>query len=200
MRKVPGVSAVRVSLNEGLTVIDLKPDNTVTLSSLRQVIRNNGFVTKSAEITARGIVTTTGKGLTFEVSGSRERLAVEPSDQVRIQAEAVVSRAPPIDRSQGAETEGGNGSHAVSRLEAEADAAVDVAAFERRPGIDRPASIGRASRANERMPPRLPHAGQVLAVDEQPQPPELLLGEQADNHVRLAAVGIRVLFEALRPV
>lgn len=90
MQKVPGVSAVRVSLNEGLTVIDLKPDNTVTLSSLRQVIRNNGFVTNAADITARGIVTTVGKGLIFEVSGSRERLAVQPSDQVRIQAEEAV--------------------------------------------------------------------------------------------------------------
>ena len=65
MQKVPGVSAVRVSLNEGLTVIDLKPDNTVTLSGLRQVIRNKGFVTRSAEITARGVVTAMANRLTF---------------------------------------------------------------------------------------------------------------------------------------
>lgn len=90
MQKVPGVTTVRVSLNEGLTVIDLKPDNTVTLAGLRQVIRNNGFVTTSAQITARGIVTTVGKGLTFEVSGSRERLAVEPSDNVRAVADTVI--------------------------------------------------------------------------------------------------------------
>jgi hypothetical protein len=90
MQKVPGVSAVRVSLNEGLTVIDLKPENTVTLAGLRQVIRNNGFVTKSAEITARGIVSTVGNRVTFEVSGSRERLSVEANDKVRALAETVM--------------------------------------------------------------------------------------------------------------
>jgi copper chaperone CopZ len=89
MQKVPGVTGVGVSLNEGLTVIDLKPDNTVTLAALRQVIRNNGFVTRSAEIIARGIVTMVGNRLTFEVSGSRERLALESSDKVRAQAEIV---------------------------------------------------------------------------------------------------------------
>jgi hypothetical protein len=90
MQKVPGVTGVRVSLNEGLTVIDLTPENTVTLARLRQVIRNNGFVTRSAQITARGIVTTVGNTLTFEMSGSRERLAVEPGDIVRARTEPVV--------------------------------------------------------------------------------------------------------------
>lgn len=90
MQKVPGVTSVRVSLNEGLTVLDLKSDNSVTLSALRQVIRNNGFVTTSAQITARGMVTTVGNRLTFEVIGSRERFAVEPNDTVGAQSQAVV--------------------------------------------------------------------------------------------------------------
>ena len=90
MQKVPGVTAVRVSLNDGLTVIDLKPENTVTLAALRQVIRHNGFVTKSAQIEARGILSAAGNQLTFEVSGSRERLAVVPGENPRAQADAVV--------------------------------------------------------------------------------------------------------------
>ena len=76
MQKVPGVTGVRVSLNEGLTVLDLKPGNSVTLLHLRQVIRNNGFVTKEAQIVARGAVTAAANELTFEVSGSKERLAL----------------------------------------------------------------------------------------------------------------------------
>ena len=70
MRKVDGVQAVNVSLKEGLTVLELRPDNKVTLAQLRTVIKNNGFMSKDAQITARGTVS----GNTFEVSGSGERL------------------------------------------------------------------------------------------------------------------------------
>jgi hypothetical protein len=71
MRKVDGVQTVSVNLKDGLTVLDLRPDNKVTLAQLRKVIRNNGFVSKDAQITARGSVS----GNTFEVNGSGERLA-----------------------------------------------------------------------------------------------------------------------------
>ena len=73
MKKVAGVSSVRVSLKEGLTVLELTPGNTVTLAQLRQVIRNNGFVTKEAQVVAAGTVSTTGGAVVFEVAGSRER-------------------------------------------------------------------------------------------------------------------------------
>src|SRR5688572_7503437 len=77
MQKVAGVSAVRVSLNEGLTVLDLTAGNTVTLAQLRQVIRNNGFVTKEAQVVAAGTVSTSGGLAIFEVSGSRERYTLQ---------------------------------------------------------------------------------------------------------------------------
>ena len=77
MQKVTGVVSVRVSLNEGLTVLDLKPGNDVTLAHLRQVIRNNGFVTKEAQVVAVGTVSTTGGAVVFEVSGSRERFTLQ---------------------------------------------------------------------------------------------------------------------------
>ena len=77
MKKVDGIQAVNVSLKDGLTVLDLRPDNKVTLAQLRTVIKNNGFVSKDAQITARGAVS----GNTFEVSGTGERLpfAAKPS-------------------------------------------------------------------------------------------------------------------------
>ena len=70
MKKVEGVESVRVSLKDGLTVLELRRDNNVTLAQLRSVIKNNGFVSKEAQITARGAVA----GETFEVSATGERL------------------------------------------------------------------------------------------------------------------------------
>ena len=74
MQKIQGVERVRVSLKEGLTILDLRPDNRVTLSRLRQVIKNNGFVPKDAEVVARGTPSASDAKAVFEVSGTRERL------------------------------------------------------------------------------------------------------------------------------
>ena len=76
MKKVDGVETVRVSLKEGLTILDLKPGNTVTLSRLRTVIKNNGFVSKETTVVARGrVVSRTAAPPAFEVSGTNEVLA-----------------------------------------------------------------------------------------------------------------------------
>jgi len=71
MQKVDGVQDVRVRLNDGLTVLDLKPGNTVKLGRLRQIIRNNGFVPKEATVIASGAVT---GAHAFVVSGTGEQL------------------------------------------------------------------------------------------------------------------------------
>jgi hypothetical protein len=76
MQKVTGVASVRVSLNEGLTVLELKPGNTVTVIKLREIIRNNGFPTRDALIVAAGTAVATGNEFTFEVSGTGERFPV----------------------------------------------------------------------------------------------------------------------------
>jgi copper chaperone CopZ len=70
MQKVEGVQKVQVSLKEGLTTLELRADNRVTLAQLRTVIKNNGFVSRDATITARGTIGTDG----FEVRGTGERL------------------------------------------------------------------------------------------------------------------------------
>ena len=85
MQKVPGVTSVKVSLNEGLTILDFARENTVTLAQLRQVIRNNGFVTNESRIIARGAIVTS----TFEVRGTKERLALSNAQPDR--ADLVVS-------------------------------------------------------------------------------------------------------------
>jgi len=73
MQKVDGVAAVKVSLNDGLTILDLRPDNTVTLTALRQIVKNNGFVSKEAAVVARG-APRAESGRQFVVSGTDERL------------------------------------------------------------------------------------------------------------------------------
>ena len=78
MKKVPAVAHVRVSLNDGLTVLDLKPGNTATLAELRQIIKNNGFVSKEATAVARGTV---ADDRTFVVSGTNERLSLSSPPQ-----------------------------------------------------------------------------------------------------------------------
>jgi hypothetical protein len=72
MQKVEGVKSVVVSLKDGLTVLELREGNVVTLAQLRTVIKNNGFVSRDANIVARGSLT----GNTFEVRFSREILRV----------------------------------------------------------------------------------------------------------------------------
>lgn len=87
MQKVDGVQDVRVSLKDGLTILDLKAANTVTLAKLREIIKNNGFVSKEAMIVARG---SSPVATVFEVSGTGERLTVtarpvaEAGDQWRM--------------------------------------------------------------------------------------------------------------------
>ena len=72
MKKIPAVTQVRVSLTDGLTILDLKPGNTTTLADLRQVIKRNGFVSKEATAIARGRVGPDDK--TFSVGGTGEEL------------------------------------------------------------------------------------------------------------------------------
>jgi len=74
MRKVDGVQDVTVSLKDGMTLLDLKPGNTVTLTKLREIIKNSGFVSKEATIVAAGQVPGAASPSVFVVGGTGERL------------------------------------------------------------------------------------------------------------------------------
>jgi hypothetical protein len=78
MEKVDGIHTARVSLNDGLTILDLKPGNAVTLAKLRQIIKNNGFVSKEANVLARGVATS---AQTFVVNGTDEELKPSSAPQ-----------------------------------------------------------------------------------------------------------------------
>lgn len=51
---VSGVDSVRVSLNQGLAAVWLKPENTVSIEEIREAIRSNGFTPKAATVRAMG--------------------------------------------------------------------------------------------------------------------------------------------------
>jgi len=74
MRKVDGVQDVTVSLKDGMTLLDLKPGNTVTLTKLSEIIKKNGFVSKEATIVAAGQAPGAGSPSVFVVGGTGERL------------------------------------------------------------------------------------------------------------------------------
>jgi len=74
MKKNAAVAHVRVSLNDGLTILDLRPGNTATVAELRQIIKNNGFVSKDVTATAQGSVS--GDQRSFVVGGTNERLSL----------------------------------------------------------------------------------------------------------------------------
>ena len=73
MQKAEGVKSVAVSLTDGVTVLELREGNTITLAQLRTVIKNNGFVLTDANVVARGSLV----GDLFKVRFSGERLHVK---------------------------------------------------------------------------------------------------------------------------
>ena len=78
VQKVDGVEHVRVSLNDGLTIVDLRAHNAVTMAKLRQIVKNNGFVSKDASVLARG--EPNGRE-TFIVDGTGEKLVLSTPAQ-----------------------------------------------------------------------------------------------------------------------
>jgi copper chaperone CopZ len=69
MRKLDGVESAKVSLNEGLVDIRLKPGNTVTVDQVRKVVRSNGFTPKAADVVVEGKLIERGGKPALEVKG-----------------------------------------------------------------------------------------------------------------------------------
>jgi hypothetical protein len=70
MEKLPGVESVKVSLNEGRAVIQLRPGNTITIAQVRQGVTRNGFTPQQAVISAEADVVAKGDKLQLRISGT----------------------------------------------------------------------------------------------------------------------------------
>lgn len=79
-----GVKDASVSLNEGYAALALSPDSPVTLRKIQQIIRDNGFTPKSAEVVAAGTLShldgqlalNTGPSQGYMLSGAADNRTV----------------------------------------------------------------------------------------------------------------------------
>jgi copper chaperone CopZ len=69
VERLDGVKTVGVNVKTGLLEIELTPGNTFKMARLRKVIRENGFRSMEATVTAVGAFNASSK---FEVTGSGE--------------------------------------------------------------------------------------------------------------------------------
>lgn len=78
LSKMDGVKHASVSLNDGYALLELKPDNTVTLELIRRVIRENGFTPKDATIVISGTLTRADNQLVL-ASGASQKFSLVAS-------------------------------------------------------------------------------------------------------------------------
>lgn len=99
IRSVSGVDSARVSLEQGLATVWLRPDNHVRIAQIRDAIRSNGFSPKDGEVTVRGRLSGSEGAPIIVVEGSDEVLllgddpgaAGKLADLVRLAAGTVVT-------------------------------------------------------------------------------------------------------------
>jgi len=82
LKKVAGVETVEVSLNKGLATVKLKPDNTVSVPQLWELIHKNGYTPKTTVVLVRGELTNVNGSLHLKVSGTKDTLplAADPKN------------------------------------------------------------------------------------------------------------------------
>lgn len=94
LKKLPGVTDVRVSLNEGRADVAFVANSSTTLESIRKVVRDNGFTPKSARVTVVGTLVRADGETWLEAPGLPRYRLVTSNEAV----EAVL-RARPSDAS-----------------------------------------------------------------------------------------------------
>ena len=72
VQKLAGVASVKVSLERAMTEIRLDEKNAVTLTQLRQILKNGGFNSGAAEIEAIGAIGLKDNVPMLTVLGTRE--------------------------------------------------------------------------------------------------------------------------------
>jgi copper chaperone CopZ len=82
LKKVAGVETVEVSLNKGLATVKLKPDNTVSVPQLWELIHKNGYTPKTTVVLVRGELANVNGSLHLKVAGTKDTLplAADPKN------------------------------------------------------------------------------------------------------------------------
>jgi hypothetical protein len=114
VNKMDGVESVDVTLKRGVAHIRLREGNAVTLAQLRRVIKDAGYSSREAVVTAIGRVTTAGGRRVLAVTGTDETFRLEP-DAAAPQAAASPAPATAIVEVQGT-VPAPDAAHAVETL------------------------------------------------------------------------------------
>lgn len=98
VEKLEGVASVRVSLEEGLAAVALEPGNALEPERIRELVRDEGFTPKEAEVRVRGRLVAKDGALAIAVTGlDREYRLVEHSGAPgRLDALAGVAEGTPF--------------------------------------------------------------------------------------------------------
>lgn len=78
--RVDGVASVDVTLKRGVAHITLRDGNTVTLAQVRRIVKDAGYTSRDAAVTAAGRIVSKEGGYQFSVEGTNElfRLEADP--------------------------------------------------------------------------------------------------------------------------
>src|SRR5689334_8782956 len=74
LKKVPGVESVEVSLNKGLATVKLKPQNTVAVPQLWQLLHEKGYTPKATVVFIRGELAEMQGHVQLKVAGTKNVL------------------------------------------------------------------------------------------------------------------------------
>jgi copper chaperone CopZ len=92
LSKLPGVTKVDVSMNDGKAVIEFSPESATTLAQIREVLVHGGLTPKEALVTVEGHIVKTGDKLQLAAGGSQQYDLVIPqgSDAASLAPDAKV--------------------------------------------------------------------------------------------------------------
>jgi len=80
VKKLEGIDSVEVSLAKASAVITLRADNRITVPLIRRTIRNGGYPTRDARVTARGAFSERdGRSVLDLLNGSVIELVARPA-------------------------------------------------------------------------------------------------------------------------
>ena len=96
LTKVDGVTAVDVTLKRGVAHITLREGNRVTLAGLRTIVKDAGYTTGDAGVTAAGHVSSTGGGPLLTVEGTRELFTLEADGGSREALRGLAAQGTPV--------------------------------------------------------------------------------------------------------
>jgi copper chaperone CopZ len=102
IRKLPGIESVDVSLERAAVDIRLRAGNTVSLSKLRQIIKDNGFTAREATVTVVGGLIERGGKPALNVTGPNVVMLIAPDPKQtavyeQVQAQLRARRAQAIE-------------------------------------------------------------------------------------------------------